>query len=86
MARRRSSEASPSNTCLKWLSVPLAAAMSAAGDGDQASPCVARNQSAGVAPIAAAKSGRRGAWAQVGYALDGWVAGLRGERGVPAWF
>lgn len=30
--------------------------------------------------------GRRGAWAQVGYALDGWVAGLRGERGVPAWF
>jgi N-acetylglucosaminyl-diphospho-decaprenol L-rhamnosyltransferase len=28
---------------------------------------------------------RRGAWAQFGYALDGWVAGLRNERGPPKW-
>jgi GT2 family glycosyltransferase len=29
---------------------------------------------------------RRRAWKQLGYALDGWAAGLRGERGAPAWF
>ena len=28
---------------------------------------------------------RRGAWAQVGYALDGWWNGLRNQRGKPAW-
>ncbi len=28
---------------------------------------------------------RRGAWAQFGYGLAGWWAGLRGERGVPGW-
>jgi N-acetylglucosaminyl-diphospho-decaprenol L-rhamnosyltransferase len=29
--------------------------------------------------------GRRRAWRQLGYALAGWAAGLRGERGPPAW-
>jgi N-acetylglucosaminyl-diphospho-decaprenol L-rhamnosyltransferase len=29
--------------------------------------------------------GRRGAWAQLGYALDGWWHGVRGQRGKPAW-
>ncbi len=28
---------------------------------------------------------RRGAWRQVGFALQGWWAGLRDERGVPRW-
>jgi N-acetylglucosaminyl-diphospho-decaprenol L-rhamnosyltransferase len=28
---------------------------------------------------------RRGAWAQVGYALDGWWNGVKNERGKPAW-
>jgi GT2 family glycosyltransferase len=29
---------------------------------------------------------RRGAWRQLGYTLAGWWAGVRNERGVPAWF
>ena len=44
-------------------------------------------------PVAAAASlillflrfGRRGAWRPLGYGLSGWWAGLRGERGKPAW-
>jgi hypothetical protein len=28
---------------------------------------------------------RRGAWRQLSYAIDGWRAGLAGERGQPAW-
>ncbi len=28
---------------------------------------------------------RRGAWREWGYALEGWRAGLRGERGKPGW-
>jgi hypothetical protein len=28
---------------------------------------------------------KRGGWAQLGYGLAGWWAGLRGERGVPKW-
>lgn len=32
------------------------------------------------------KYGRRGAWRQLGYGLQGWWAGVRGERGVPSWF
>lgn len=28
---------------------------------------------------------RRGAWRQLAYALDGWRAGLKNERGRPAW-
>lgn len=28
---------------------------------------------------------RRGAWAQLGYGLSGWAAGLRNERGPPPW-
>ncbi|HEX5378282.1 MAG TPA: glycosyltransferase family 2 protein [Phenylobacterium sp.] len=32
-----------------------------------------------------ARFARRGAWRQVGYALSGWRAGLRDERGPPAW-
>lgn len=31
------------------------------------------------------KFARRGAWAQLGYALDGWRAGLADERGRPDW-
>lgn len=31
------------------------------------------------------KYARRGAWRQVGYGLSGWWAGLRDERGAPAW-
>lgn len=30
--------------------------------------------------------GKRRAWRQLGYALGGWAAGLRNERGAPAWF
>jgi GT2 family glycosyltransferase len=29
--------------------------------------------------------GKRGAWRQLGYALQGWVAGLMNERGAPGW-
>lgn len=29
--------------------------------------------------------GRRGAWVQMGYGISGWLAGLRGLRGPPAW-
>jgi hypothetical protein len=29
--------------------------------------------------------GRRGAWRPLGFALAGWRAGLRGERGPPRW-
>jgi GT2 family glycosyltransferase len=32
-----------------------------------------------------AKYGRRGAWRQVGYALQGWAAGLMNRRGPPSW-
>lgn len=28
---------------------------------------------------------RHGAWAQVGYGVAGWLAGLRNERGAPSW-
>lgn len=39
----------------------------------------------GVLLQVAARYARRGAWRQVGYALAGWWAGLRNERGAPAW-
>jgi GT2 family glycosyltransferase len=29
--------------------------------------------------------GRRAAWKQLGYALEGWMAGLMNQRGPPAW-
>lgn len=29
--------------------------------------------------------GKRAAWRQLGYALGGWLAGIRNERGPPAW-
>lgn len=29
--------------------------------------------------------GRHRAWVQLGYALSGWAAGLRNQRGVPSW-
>lgn len=32
-----------------------------------------------------ARFARRGAWRQLGYALQGWAAGLAGERGPPRW-
>jgi N-acetylglucosaminyl-diphospho-decaprenol L-rhamnosyltransferase len=32
-----------------------------------------------------ARYARRGAWRQIGYGLSGWWAGLRNERGAPAW-
>lgn len=35
--------------------------------------------------LAILRFGRRRAWRQLGYALAGWLAGLRNERGVPAW-
>ncbi|MBA4040223.1 MAG: glycosyltransferase family 2 protein [Sphingobium sp.] len=28
---------------------------------------------------------RKGAWRQMGYAADGWVAGIRNQRGLPPW-
>lgn len=28
---------------------------------------------------------RKGAWRQQGYALQGWLAGVRNERGIPGW-
>jgi len=30
--------------------------------------------------------GRHGAWKQLGWALSGWMAGVRDKRGVPSWF
>lgn len=47
----------------------------------------------GMAPVAAVgmlalfvlRYARRGAWRQFGYALQGWAAALRGERGPPSW-
>jgi N-acetylglucosaminyl-diphospho-decaprenol L-rhamnosyltransferase len=36
--------------------------------------------------LSAARYARRGAWRQWGHALAGWWAGLRDERGPPAWF
>jgi hypothetical protein len=42
-----------------------------------------------VIPLAAAvilaRYARRGAWRQVGFALQGWAAGILGRRGPPAW-
>jgi len=35
--------------------------------------------------VIVAKYARRGAWRQVAYALEGWWAGLRDERGIPVW-
>ena len=34
-------------------------------------------------PMMLARFARRGAWRQLGYALEGWRAGMRGERGAP---
>jgi hypothetical protein len=31
------------------------------------------------------KYGKAGAWRQAGYAVSGWLAGLRNERGKPHW-
>ena len=36
-------------------------------------------------PLMLARFARRRAWRQLGYALEGWWAGLRGERGTPGW-
>ncbi|THD65098.1 glycosyltransferase family 2 protein [Phenylobacterium sp.] len=52
-----------------------------------------RDQTPVLLPLAAplaltlilARFARRGAWRQVGYAVDGWWAGLVGRRGPPAW-
>jgi N-acetylglucosaminyl-diphospho-decaprenol L-rhamnosyltransferase len=54
---------------------------------------VTRDLFASRLPIAAAASfaliflrfARRGAWKQVGYALQGWLAGLANRRGPPDW-
>lgn len=35
--------------------------------------------------LAILKFGRAGAWRQLGYALEGWLHGLGGRRGKPAW-
>jgi N-acetylglucosaminyl-diphospho-decaprenol L-rhamnosyltransferase len=35
--------------------------------------------------LAVLRFAKRGAWRQLGYALEGWVAGLRNERGKPEW-
>lgn len=39
----------------------------------------------GMLAVFALRYARRGAWRQLGYALQGWAAGLKGERGPPAW-
>lgn len=54
---------------------------------------VTRDRFPGRLPVAAVAAlillflrfGRRRAWAQLGYAVDGWWAGLRNLRGKPAW-
>jgi hypothetical protein len=54
---------------------------------------VTRDRFSGRLPVAAAAAlllifaryARRGAWAQMGYALQGWGAGILNKRGVPAW-
>lgn len=35
--------------------------------------------------LLALRFGKRGAWRQLGYALQGWLAGLMNRRGAPAW-
>lgn len=35
--------------------------------------------------LACLRFGRARAWRQLGYAISGWAAGLRGERGPPRW-
>jgi GT2 family glycosyltransferase len=39
----------------------------------------------GMLAVFALRYARRGAWRQLGFALEGWAAGLKGERGPPAW-
>jgi GT2 family glycosyltransferase len=54
---------------------------------------VQRDRFSGRLPVSAAATfalillryARRGAWPQLGYALQGWAAGLANKRGVPAW-
>jgi GT2 family glycosyltransferase len=54
---------------------------------------VTRDRFSGRLPVSAAASlmliflryGRRAAWRQLGYALQGWSAGIAGKRGVPGW-
>lgn len=35
--------------------------------------------------LAVLRFGRTRAWKQLGYAISGWAAGLRNERGAPSW-
>jgi GT2 family glycosyltransferase len=35
--------------------------------------------------VSVLRFGRRRAWKQLGWALSGWMAGVRNQRGVPAW-
>ena len=39
----------------------------------------------GALAMLALRFGKRAAWRQLGYALSGWAAGLRNQRGAPAW-
>lgn len=40
---------------------------------------------AGALCVIAMRFARRGAWVQLGFALQGWIAGLRNQRGAPTW-
>ena len=61
--------------------------------GERNKVLTTRDHYPGWLPVAAAASlavhlwraGKHGAWPQLRYGLDGWLAGLRGERGVPRW-
>jgi hypothetical protein len=54
---------------------------------------VIRDSSPALFPVAAAAAfallilrfGKRAAWTQLGYAMEGWAAGLGGRRGKPDW-
>lgn len=48
-------------------------------------PAMAPLVALGALLVIAARFGRRGAWRQVGFALQGWAAGLANQRGAPAW-
>jgi GT2 family glycosyltransferase len=48
-------------------------------------PGLAPVVAAGALAVIAARFGRRRAWRQMGFALQGWFAGVANRRGAPAW-